>query len=233
VSPSTDPTQPYLAYAREGADDWEVVVLDLRDGKTAAIVPVAGAFTWGGWDAPPVALSGHRVYVGLDEEVVAVDWRTGEATSTDLPGSRYPDINADRYLQIENDTTDSGLNATVRVLDATTGEALLDLPDVGDRFASLSPDGKYVLVLPYLPMDEDGQVGALDGAVLYSVDSGQSVDLPGSRLGGYGWTPTGSVISVNNGDLVLCALEGCATTPIDPRSWNGGTVRLGGMVNES
>lgn len=138
------------------------------------MVPVVGAFTWGGWDAPPVALSGHRVYVGLDEATVAVDWRTGEASSTDLPGSRYPDINADRSLQIEN--------ASVQVLDATTGEVLLDLPRVGDRFASLSPDGKYVLVLPYLPIGEDGQVGALDKAVLFNVDTGRSVDLPRSPL---------------------------------------------------
>lgn len=233
VSPSSDPAQPYLAYAREGEVDWEVVILDLRTGEAAAIVPVEGSFSWGGWDAPPVALSGDRVYVGLDDETLAVNWRTGVPTTTDLPASRYPDVNADRYLQVDNDISGSALDATVQVLDAATGEVLLALPGVGDRFASLSPDGEHVLVLPYLSMDEDGQVGPLDNAVLYNVDNGQSVNLPASSQGGYGWTPDGSIISVDSNGLTLCAFEGCATTPINPAASSGDTIRLGGMVNES
>ena len=230
VSPSTDPTQPYLAYARPAAGEWEVVILDLRSGKPAAVVPVEGSFTWGGWDAPPVALAGDRVYVGLDDETVAVEWRTGKATPTPLGGSRYPDINADRFLQIDN--SDSA-RTSVQVKDALTGEVLRDLPDVGDRWASLSPDGSQVLVLPYMPVDEDGQIGLLDGAVLYSVDSGRSAEIPASPTGGYGWTPDGSVISVAGAELTRCDLDGCDTMPIDPEVVSSGTVRLGGMVNEA
>lgn len=229
VSASTDPTQPYLAYARRAADDWEVVVLDLRTGEPAAVVPVSGSFSWGGWDAPPVALSGDRVYVGLDDDVVAVDWRTGEVTPTALDGSRYPDINADRFLEVDNGRGD----ASVRVQDARTGEVLLDLPDIGDNWASLSPDGSQVLVLPYLPMGEDGQVGPIDGAVLYSVDTGQHLELPASPVGGYGWTPSGSVTSVNGEELTSCDLTGCESTPIPPGAAGAGTIRLGGMVNEA
>jgi hypothetical protein len=231
VSPSTDAKQPYLAYAREAGKDWEVVVLDLRDGKPVAVLPVAGSFSSGGWDAPPVALSGDLVYVALDDETVALNWRTGDVTGTDLPSSRYPDINAGRYLQVDNDTSGDTLNASVQVLDAGTGEVLLDLPDVGDRFASLSPDGTHVLVFPYLIIDEDGQIRPMDGAVLYDVDSGRGVDLPKSSRGGYGWTPDGSVISVDDGRLVECDFAGCTTT--GPPAANGETIRLGGMVNES
>ena len=229
MSPSTDPTQPYLAYARRAADDWEVVVLDLRTGEPAAVVPVSGSFTWGGWDAPPVALSGDLVYVGLDDDITAVDWRTGEVTPTPLEGSRYPDISADRFLDLDNGSGD----ASVRVRDAGTGEVLLDLPDIGDNWASLSPDGSQVLVLPYFPMDEDGQIGALDGAVLYSVDTGQHTDLPASPVGGYGWTPSGAVISVDGAELTSCDLAGCESTPIPPEAVGAGTIRLGGMVNEA
>lgn len=52
---------------------------------------------------------------------------------------------------------------------------------------------------------------------------------------GYGWTPDGSIISVDSdGLIILCAFEGgCATTPINLAAINGGTIRLGGMVNES
>ena len=230
VSPSTDPTQPYLAYARPAAGEWEVIILDLRNGKPTAVVPVDGSFTWGGWDAPPVALAGDRVYVGLDDATVAVEWRTGRTTATPLGGSRYPDINADRMLQIDNAVSAS---TSVQVKDALTGEVLRDLPDVGDRWASLSPDGSRVLVLPYMPVDEDGRIGLLDGAVLYSVDNGRSAEIRASPTGGYGWTPDGSVISVAGSQLTRCDLDGCATMPIDPEAVGSGTVRLGGMVNES
>ncbi|KQV64997.1 hypothetical protein ASC64_14955 [Nocardioides sp. Root122] len=233
VSASTDPTQPYLAYAQPAGDAWEVVVLDLRTGEAVAVVPVRGAFTWGGWDAPPVALSGDHVYVGLDDDVAAVDWRTGDVTATPLPGSVYPDISADRFLQVVNRPTARGIGASARISDARSGEVLLDLPDLGDKWASLSPDGSHVLVLPYMLVDDDGQIGRLDGAVLYSVDTGESTELPASPVGGYGWTPDGSVISVDDADLTQCDLAGCSTVPIAPGAARAGTVRLGGMVNES
>src|SRR4051794_10139432 len=38
--PSTDPTQPYLAYAQRAAGVVQVVVLDVRDGSEVARVPV-------------------------------------------------------------------------------------------------------------------------------------------------------------------------------------------------
>ena len=51
--PSTDPDEPYLAYAEVVGDVVQVVVLDVRDGSEAARVPVPDAKTWGGWEAPP------------------------------------------------------------------------------------------------------------------------------------------------------------------------------------
>lgn len=241
VSPSADPTQPYLAYARPvgGDSEWEVVVLDLRTGRPAATVPVDGTFTWGGWDAPPVALSGDRVYVGLDDAVVAVDWRSGDASTTPLPASTYPDINADRYLQIDNGVSADGaeMDVSVRVRDALTGETLLDLPHVGDRFASLSPDGEHVLVLPYMMIGEGGQIQRMSGAVLHTVDTGESMAIPDSPVGGYGWTPDGLVLSLTQDSATLCdAAEGtCSTSALDLglTADDIGTVRLGGMVNES
>lgn len=239
VSPSTDPTQPYFAYARRGDDGWDVVVLDLRSGKPAATVPVEGAFTWGGWDAPPVALSGDRVYVGLDDATVAIDWRTGEATTTALPSSRYPDINADRYLQIDNGVSEDGmeLDVSVRVRDALSGETLLDLPNVGDRFASLSPDGAHVLVLPYMLIGDGGQIQRLSDAALYTVETGEKMDLPASPVGGYGWTPEGLIFSLAENAVTLCNIDdgGCSTTPLglEITADDLGTIRLGGMVNES
>ena len=236
VSPSTDPTQPYLAYARPADDGWEVLVLDLRTGELAGLAPVDGAFTWGGWEAPPVALSGDRVYVGLDDAIVAVDWRTGETTTTPLPSAAYPEVNADRYLQIDHRASADALNASVRVRDALSGETLLDLPDVGDRWASLSPDGRHVLVLPYLTMDEDGQIQRLDGAVVHDVDTGDQLPLPPSPAGGYGWTPDGRLFFLAGDSRTVCDPDAgrCSTAPLGlGLSGEAGTIRLGGMVNES
>lgn len=240
VSVSTQATQPYLVYAREGLGegDWEVVVLDLRNGQVAAAVPVEGDFSWGGWDAPPVSLSGGRVYVGLDDAMVAVDWQTGEVTTTPLPPSTYPDVNADRYLQIDDDISGRGeLNVSVQVRDAFTGETLLDLPGMGDRLASLSPDGEQVLVLPYMLVNDDGQIQKLSDTVLYTVDTGEQIKLPPSLIGGYGWTPDGLVFSVTAEGTTLCSADTgeCVTTPFGTElaEVDLGTVRLGGMVNES
>ena len=236
VSPSTDPAQPYFAYARPDEDEWEVVVLDLTSGTPAAVVPVEGAFAWGGWDAPPVALSGDRVYVGLDDATVVIDWRTGETTATPLPSSTYPDIDADRYLQVENRVSADGieLQVSVRVRDALTGDTLLELPDVRDRWASLSPDGERVLVLPYMNFDGDGQIQRLTDAVLYDVDTGDKLALPASPEGGYGWTPDGSIIYLSHDGIARCNIKTCSTQPIaEGLRLDEGTVRLGGIVNEA
>lgn len=58
VMVGTDPTQPYFAYAVGARGSWTVLVIDLRSGEKAGSFEVEGAFTWGGWDAPPVSLSG-------------------------------------------------------------------------------------------------------------------------------------------------------------------------------
>lgn len=240
VSPSTDATQPYFAYARpgQGDADWDVVLLDLRDGSVAATVPLDGDFSWGGWDAPPVALEGGLVYVALDDAMQAVDWRTGEVTTTPLPSSTYPDIDADRYLSIDNGVTadGTGLDASIRVQDAS-GETLLDLPNVGDRFASMSPDGEHLMVLPYLMIGDSGQIQRLTDVVVYTVDTGEKMDLPPSPVGGYGWTPDGLVFSVTGDSVTLCDADAgtCSTTPLDLGLTDGelDTLRLGGMVNES
>ena len=239
VSPSTDPTQPYFAYARRGSEsDWEVVLLDLRDGTPAAIVPLDGDFTWGGWAAPPVALSGERVYVGLDDATVAVEWHTGEVTRTPLPASSYPDVNADRYLQVDNGVSDDGMElaARVQVRDALTGDTLFDV-DAGDRWASLSPDGRYVLILPYLLVGDRGQVQRTEGAKLHDITTGATMALPASEVGGYGWTPEGRLFSVTRHDVTMCdpQARACETRPLgaDITDEDLATIRLGGVVNES
>ena len=56
-------------------------------------------------------------------------------------------------------------------------------------------------------------------------------------VGGFGWTPDGSLFNVTQDAITLCDADdsGCSTTPVDLGLTDDelGTLRLGGMVNES
>jgi hypothetical protein len=132
--PSTDPTQPYLAYAEVTRGTIEVVVLDVTDGQEVARVPVPGAFSWGGWSAPPVSLDGDLVYVGTDDVLRVVDWRTGEVTANANLPAGYPDIHGGHAVQEHGDD--------LTVVDARSGDTLLTVPANGCGYLVLSPDGR-------------------------------------------------------------------------------------------
>ncbi len=74
---STDPAQPYLAWAEVVDDTVNVVVLDVSTDEEVARVPVEGNFGWGGWAAPPVSIDGNFVYVGTNGDSIVVGWREG------------------------------------------------------------------------------------------------------------------------------------------------------------
>ena len=80
--PSTEPGAPYLAYADADGTGWAVVVRDVSSDTEVARVHLDGSFTWGGWAAPPVALSGDTVYVALDDRTATVDWRPATSESS-------------------------------------------------------------------------------------------------------------------------------------------------------
>jgi hypothetical protein len=137
VVPSTDPKQPYLAWAKMKGGHIRVVVRNVRTDRNVAVVAVPGTFDWGGWIAPPVALVGSRVYVGTNDQTEVVNWRTGRArTSATVPGSQFPDVHG-KHALVE------GAHAT-RVVDVASGEVLLKVSQRrGFFFVQLSPDGRF------------------------------------------------------------------------------------------
>src|SRR3954447_23583108 len=126
VIPSTDPTEPYLAYATSTGGRIQAVVHEVTTDTDVATVNVPGRFTWGGWEAPPVALSGDLVYVGTDDQTAVVNWRTGDATtSVAVPGSQVPEVSGGRTVTTaRRDATPDG-KAMDEVVDAVNGKALL------------------------------------------------------------------------------------------------------------
>jgi hypothetical protein len=222
VVPSTDPTEPYLAWATMSGGKIQVVVHDVSTDRDVATVDVPGTFTWGGWDAPPVALSGDLVYVGNDDETAVVNWRTGASTTTAvLPGSKMPSVSGGRTVNLAGQ---GGKQATADIVDTATGRDVLDIP-VG-RFdqVTLAPDGRFAMVA------SDTQGSSFE---VYDVDTGTHVSVQGSAYN-VGWTPQDGLFGVQGDQLTLCdATTGdCHATTV-PKANGHALVRYGGRIYES
>lgn len=246
--PGTDPTLPYLAYAVKGADatHWELVLRDVRTGEVATRIPFEGAFTWGGWNAPPTALSGDYAYVGLDKATMVIDWRTGKVVASKvLPPSRMPTVSGGReLLDPQADVAASfspaelqGLDQqeqVFRVIDARAGTVLRSVTVDPEGWPRLSPDGRHVFLAPMGMCDADTNECHYDDpeAHVISVDTGadRSYRL---QYGGYGWTPDGRLLLVDKTQVRSCDADtgDCVATPVtldgnDP-------MRISGNDNES
>lgn len=224
VVPSTDPGLPFLAWAEVVAGRVEIVVRDVTTDAEVARVAVPGDFGWGGWSAPPVALVGDRVYVGSDDVMRVVDWRTGEVTTTDALGPGYPDISGGRAVAYDG--------RRPSVIDVATGEVLYQPSASAEVGLDLSPDGRHATVT-------DFGVGP-DGFTVVDVDERTEVMLPGEPYT-YGWTAEGDLFRVDGTTLTVCtADEGrCAESQLDLKEPPGESesfdddLVLGGRTYES
>ena len=220
VVPGVDPTQPYLAYAEVVDGQVEVVLHDVATDEEVARVPVPAAKKWGGWTAPPVALSGDHVYVGTDDVMRVVDWRTGDVVTTDTLPPGYPDVKGGRAV------TREGGRATI--VDAASGEALLSVDAGQFGYFSLSPDGRFA------SMDsEDGKT-----VDVYDVDTQRKVTLDGQSYD-YGWSPDGDLFRVKGDHVITCSTTTgeCATETVALPAEGGGVapkdLRYGNQTFES
>lgn len=243
--PGTDPTLPYLAYAVEGDDsDWELVLRDVRTGEVATRLPFDGAFTWGGWEAPPVTLSGDYAYVGVDDATLRIAWRTGTVEAAEgLPPSRMPTvaggrelvepvIDYDRLSQEELRDLDSRPQ-TWRVVDAETGALVREIT-VRNEYVTLSPDGRYVSLATLGWFCFDGEPCGQRDPVARVIDlaTGGEQEFPVGE-GLTGWTPDGQLLLVERGEVRSCAPSSgeCTRTPVD--LGNASDVRISGNAHES
>jgi hypothetical protein len=194
VVPSTDSAEPYLAWATQEGGRIQVVVHDVVSGHDVGRVDVPGTFTWGGWEAPPVALSGDLVYVATDDQTAVVNWRTGEVTTTAVvPAGQVPEVSGGRAV-----TVNRGRKvASADVVDVATGRDLLDIPVRLDDQVTLSPDGRFVQVVSQ-GFDPPART------LVYDVDTAHSVQLP-DTLGGYAWTSGGDLFEVRGDQLDVCS----------------------------
>jgi rhodanese-related sulfurtransferase len=220
VVPATDPSEPYLAYASMTDNAIQAVVVDVTSGAEVARVDVPGSFSWGGWEGPPVALAGSTVYVGNDDATEMVDWRTGKASRSEvIPGSTVPDVSGGHVV------VDGG--RAVSVLDAATGEDLLELHAGKLPYVTLSPDGRYAKVVDQAKRS---------GFEVYSIADGSHVGFHGAAWT-YGWTSDGDLFGVSADGVEVCAAEtgDCTTNPLPDgvHVAENTFVRVLGMTYES
>lgn len=225
--PGTDPTLPYLAYAEPTADprQWRVVLRDVTTGAMAHEIIVDGAFTWGGWVAPPVSLSGDHVYVGMDDATLDVQWRTGRVTrSAVLEPSRMPTVSGGHEVR-------GDFEEPQQVFDAQTGEVLLEVPR-SDTMLMLSPDGRYAFARPWQMCDESGDCTFEKPRTrLYDVAAGTHLTIPIDDAA-LGWTPQGDLLRVDEDSVDVCepTTGDCYSTPVEV---DGRNLRLGGSIYEA
>ncbi|KAA1418349.1 hypothetical protein FE697_021245 [Mumia zhuanghuii] len=232
--PATDPESPYLGYLDpvEGdASRWAFVVVDLRTGDEVARQFEHGAFTWGGWEAPPASLAGDHLWGLFDDGWHELDWRTG-ATRV-VPGTAGAMFEAahGRYADSTARFTDAGpVPGQWRVRDFRTGAVQQSIADPGTIFGDLSPDGRYVQVVDDA-WSVDGEPTATERRFV-SVESGATVTLPGGVA--YGWTPTGNTLSVDaDADRITVCDPADGTCDEIELEIGSGKVKLGGLSYES
>lgn len=227
-TPATDPDEPYVAYSEPGSGEakWTIRLVDVRTGEVAHSVSFDGAFTWAGWDAPPISLDGDHVYAGMDEATLDINWRDGSITTArGLPRETAPDVRNGKMLMQTWAVPDGEQSQPVSeafVVDVASGDRQ-DVPiDLDQGFASLSPDGTELLI------------ESSSSASLYDLATGESTELPRVKSVGTGWTPGGGTLQVGKKDLTICgrtdASYGCQSRPLDRPD---GELRIAGNSYES
>lgn len=220
VVPGVDPAQPYLAYAVLFNGVVQVVVHDVATDKEVARVPVPDAKEWGGWTAPPVALNGDTVYLGTDDRVRTVDWRTGEIGTADhlAPGA----------MSVYGGRTVGRTGDQATVTDVETGEVLLSVDSGRFGYLALSPDGQFAT----MNVDRGRSVD------VYDLDTGTKVTLDGQSWD-YGWSPDGDLFRVEGGHVTTCstATGECTVGDVTIPKQGGGVapddLRYGNQTYES
>jgi hypothetical protein len=118
-----------------------------------------------------------------------------------------------------------GSGRQVSVIDALTGQSLLDFDAGKAPNVTLSPDGRFAKAT-----DQEKR-GTFD---VYSVDTGAHASFEGDASD-YGWTSDGQVFSIGGDGVEVCSASSgdCSTTALPAGVSLDGDLRLLGLTYES
>ena len=221
-----EPDSTHVAYAEPDGKAWDVVVQDVVTGEELSRSSVTGTFTWGGWEAPPVALDGDWVWVHFDDGWLEVGWssaqdpRLGSAVRSNEDTRNVHEVANGHYADWNSKT------------DVWTIRNMSDYSKVRDIqlekgwYAFFSPDGNYLRAFP-----NDVRKEPDVDTIIYDVRTGEQRAVPDASES-LGWTPDGHTLEVEGDEIRICAPVGgsCTTYPYD---LGGGSVKVGGTSYES
>lgn len=214
--PGFEPDSTRFAYARASGSVWEIVVHDAATDRELARVAVPGRATWGGWEAPPVAIDGDVVWVHLDDGWVEADWRTGAYRQ--VAGTR-------RTYELANGRYAVQTGHTWSVRDMANSDVVGSVDLRRGWYAFFSPDGRFMRSFPNEEEPARWSPEVHDPATGTTV----VVDDPGED---FGWTPGGDLLVVDGDELRVCAaMSGDCRSRTFPRG--SGDLRIGGNPYES
>jgi hypothetical protein len=210
-----EPDSSHLAYAeRSGKDTWEIVVVDVLTNEELARTEVGGTFTWGGWEAPPVAIDGHAVWVHFDDGWTEVTWPEVVVSVFSDTRDVYEVANG-HYA--DPDPRRRGVWTIKQMANrAPVGRVRLD----EGWYSFFSPDGNHLRAFA-----DDVRGDERVTTRLYDVRTGESRDVP-DAADAMGWTPDGHTLEVFTDRVRICEpIAGrCRTYDGD---FSGGTVHVG------
>jgi len=220
---ATEPDSTHLAYAEPNGDRWDLVVMDLESGDELVRATVDGTFTWGGWEAPPVALDGDLVWAHFDDGWTELNWRSGAVRA--VPGTQ-------RVYEVENGKyAVQGRDGTWTVRSMETGKRLARIELATNWYGMFSPDGSR---MKFFDQDEGMPGTESTSPFVYDVATGKHTTIPG-KAWEFGWTPDGDLLTIDDGDVQTCALPGgqCFPTGVTLDVGKDSVVKLGGNPYES
>jgi hypothetical protein len=167
-----------------------------------------------------VALSGDDLYVATDDGATVVHWRTGDsAPAAAALGPGIPVV-AGGHVVVQK-----GEGQPVSVVDAQSGDTLLDITAGKYPYVTLSPDGRFAKAV-----DQDKE----SGFQVYAVDTGTSVPFDRAPWS-FGWTSDGDLFSVGKGGVTVCSptTAECSATPLPAGVSVADNIKVMGLTYES
>lgn len=219
AGPATDADQPYFVLAEADGPAFKAVVRDAVTGDVVREVALPeGKPSY--WPVPPLSLDGDTLYVGFKSSTSAVDWQSGEHRAVDGMAGGLP--------VVEGGRTVVGNRQSGSVLDAATGEVLLEVPFDDYGSMDLSPDGRFARV------SVEGTQELSTSIEVYDVDSGDHQMIEGDSHG-WGWTADGALFRVTGDTVTIChgSTGACRDSPAPVQLADDAFPRLGGQLYES